>query len=97
MVPDLELRIDARLPQVKQVPRLEPRACRQRLGTDVNRVPAGMVVEDDDVVGSAAQEPACSGGDLSLHLRSTLAPVRRIKGEDGSPVVQLGDPLHVGA
>ena len=67
----------------------------QRLRTDVDRVPAGMVVEDDDLVGSAGQEPACSGCDVRLHLRSPIAPVRRLPGEDGPPVVELRDPLHV--
>ena len=54
-----------------------------------------MVVEDDDLVGSAGQEPAGSGCDLRFHLRAPLTPVRGFEGEDRPPVIELGDTLHV--
>jgi hypothetical protein len=56
-----------------------------------------VVVEDDDLVGSAGQEPSRSGCNIRLHLRSPLEPVCSLKGENCPPVVELGDSLHVGA
>ena len=97
VVAHLEHRVDAVLRQVPDIPRLEPRAGRERIRGDVRRVPAGVVVEHDDLRCPAGKEAFARSCDLLFVTRLSGLPVLRTRREDFPRLAQLRDALHVRA
>ena len=96
VVADVEHRVHPVRAEIECVPRLEPGAGRQRLRRHVDPV-AAVIVEHDELVGAAGQEPLARRGDVRLEPWPSRRPVLGEAGEDLAHAAELRGAFHVHA
>ena len=96
VVAHMEHRVDPVRAEIECVPRLEPGAGRQRLGVTLISV-AAVIVEHDDLVSAAGQEPLACRSDVRLEPWPACRPVLGEAGEDLAHAAELRGALHVHA